>query len=279
MRILNFSAAPLLAVTLLMHTHSLALEIIGHRGASYDAPENTLSSIKLAYQQGADGAELDIHLSKDGRIVVLHDADLKRTGGVELKIAETNFEEIRRAKVGAWGKWAGRGFDEPAPELSEVFEIVPPGKRLFIEIKCGKEVLAPLGRAFAASKLDPSQLPMITFYFDVAVEAKKLFPKHEVFWLHGWSKDKRTGEFPDPDAVIKKAQEAGLDGVDLNHGFPIDREFVKKVRAAGMKIYTWTVNEPPIALAEMEAGVDGITTDRPGWMRERIGHIGGQSHK
>lgn len=260
----------LLGWALLMNA-PLAVEIIGHRGASHDAPENTLASMKLAFQQGADAAELDIHLSKDGKIVVLHDADLKRTGGAELKVAESNFDEMRRVPVGAWGQWAGKGFDERPPELSEVFPLVPSGKRLFIEIKCGQEVLPALERAIASSRLEPKQLPIITFHFDVAVAAKRLLPRHEVFWLHGWSKDKRTGELPNPDAIIQKAKDAGLDGLDLNWQFPIDRAFVKKIEDAGMKLYTWTVNDPAVARAEMEAGVAGITTDRPGWMREQLG--------
>lgn len=260
----------IIALAFAMNSAS-ALEIVAHRGASFDAPENTLASMKLAFEQGADAAELDIHLTKDGKVAVLHDADLKRTAGLELKVADKNFDELRNANVGAWGKWAGQGFNEPVPELSQVFEIVPDGKRLFIEIKCGAEVLPALERAFAQTKLTPWQLPMITFHYDVALAAKKLFPKHEVFWLHSWAKDKKTGEFPNPDAVLAKAKEAGLDGVDLNHGFPIDSAFVTKVRAAGMKIYTWTVNDPVVARAELEAGVDGITTDRPAWLREQLG--------
>jgi glycerophosphoryl diester phosphodiesterase len=251
-------------------TSAPALEIIAHRGASYDAPENTAAAMKLAFEQGADAAELDIHLSKDGKIAVLHDFDLKRTGGKEIKVADASFEEIRATAVGAWGKWAGRGFNESVPELSDIFRLIPPGKRLFIEIKCGAEVLPALERAFAATDLKPAQLPMITFHYDVAVAAKKLFPSHQVLWLHGWSKDKKTGEYPDPDAVIAKAKAGGLDGVDLNYGFPIDAEFVRKVRAAGLKIYTWTVNDPVVAHAELKAGVDGITTDRPAWLREQL---------
>ncbi|HSJ02151.1 MAG: glycerophosphodiester phosphodiesterase family protein, partial [Verrucomicrobium sp.] len=69
---------PLLAVGLACPVS--ATEIIGHRGASHDAPENSLSSMKLAWDQGADGAELDLWLSKDGKLVVMHDGNTKRTG-------------------------------------------------------------------------------------------------------------------------------------------------------------------------------------------------------
>ena len=87
-----------------------AVEIIGHRGASYDAPENTLASFKLGYQQKADADELDIYLTKDGKIVVMHDANTARTAGVSNKLATSTFDDLRKLDAGQWGKWKGKGF-------------------------------------------------------------------------------------------------------------------------------------------------------------------------
>lgn len=243
------------------------VEIIGHRGASFDAPENTLAAFKLSYEQGADATELDIHLTKDGKIAVVHDPDLKRTGGADLRIAGATLEELRRHNVGKFGRWQAQNFDEKVPQLAEVFKIVPKGKRLLIEIKCREEVLPALKKAFSESKLEARQLPIITFHYEVAKAAKELFPDHEISWLHGWSKEKTN---PTVDELIRKAKEANLDGLDLNYQFPINKEFVQKVHAAGLKLYTWTVNDAAVARAERDAGVDGITTDRPGWLREQL---------
>src|SRR3954463_16818778 len=91
---------------------SLGVEIIAHRGASFDAPENTLASFKLGYEQKADADELDIHLTKDGKIVVMHDFTTKRTGSVDKKIVEQTFDEVRAQNVGNFGKWQGKGFNE-----------------------------------------------------------------------------------------------------------------------------------------------------------------------
>ncbi len=79
-----------------------AAEIIAHRGASHDAPENTLAAMRLAWDQKADAVELDLWLSKDGRIVVLHDRDTKRVGGSAIPVAEQTWAEIGRVDVGAW---------------------------------------------------------------------------------------------------------------------------------------------------------------------------------
>ncbi|MBC8001501.1 MAG: glycerophosphodiester phosphodiesterase, partial [Opitutaceae bacterium] len=67
---------------------SNAMEIIAHRGASFDAPENTLAAMNLAWKQKADAVELDIHLTKDGRVIVIHDFDTKRVGAVTNKVVE-----------------------------------------------------------------------------------------------------------------------------------------------------------------------------------------------
>src|SRR4029079_18162257 len=114
---------------IMLSKNASAVEIIAHRGASADAPENTVASEKLGYQQGAGGGELDIHLTKDGRIVVIHDYDTKRVAGVERKVVDQTFDEIRRLNAGAWGEWAGRGFNEKIPTLDEILAIVPKGRK------------------------------------------------------------------------------------------------------------------------------------------------------
>ncbi len=77
-----------------------AVEIIAHRGASHDAPENTVASFKAAWAQNADGAELDLYLTSDGKIVACHDKDMKRTAGSEMLVAKSTFEQLRALDVG-----------------------------------------------------------------------------------------------------------------------------------------------------------------------------------
>ena len=247
---------------------TFAVEIVGHRGASFDAPENTLRSMKLAWKQKADAIETDIHLSKDGKIVVLHDFDTKRLAGVDKKIVDQTWEELQQLDI---GKWKGETFaHEKIPTLDSFLETIPKGKRIFIEIKVGTEILPELEKTLANSGKKSEQLAIITFKYDVAEAAKARFPKHHVYWLADWKKDKKTGQFPDLDEMIEKAKKAKLDGLDLNFNFPIDREFAKKVHGAGLKLYTWTVDDPAVAKAEVDAGVDGITTNRPEWLREEL---------
>src|SRR5438034_6344625 len=109
------------------------MKIIAHRGASHDAPENTLAAVHLAWQQNADAVEIDVHLSKDGKLVVIHDATTKRTCGVSHKVRELTLAELKSLDA---GKWKGRQWvGETIPTLDEVLDIVPKGRGLVIEMK------------------------------------------------------------------------------------------------------------------------------------------------
>src|ERR1700679_707344 len=86
-----------------------AVEIIGHRGASHDAPENTLASFRLAFTQQADAAETDVYLSKDGEIVVIHDANTRRVSGHSGKVVDQTLAELKKLDIGSWKgeQWSG----------------------------------------------------------------------------------------------------------------------------------------------------------------------------
>ena len=150
------------------------MEIVAHRGASFDAPENTVAAIKLAWEQKADAAEFDVFLSKDGKIVVIHDANTKRICGVDRKVVDQTLEELRKLDVGKWkdAKFAG----EKMPTLEEMLATVPAGKRVFIEVKCGPEIVPELDRVLKASELKPEQTPVISFNADVVAAVKKARP-------------------------------------------------------------------------------------------------------
>ena len=264
----SFCLFIVLSQALLSSNMGYAVEIIGHRGASFDAPENTLSSFKLGYQQKADADELDIYLTKDGQIVVMHDGNTARTSGVTNKVAAQSFAELRRLDVGQWGKWKDKGFSEKIPLLSEVLALIPEGRRLFIEIKRGPEVLPELGRVLQRAAKKPEQTVIIGFGYDTMKQAKAAFPHLQVLWLAG--ADSKTKKYPPVESLIQKAKAANLDGLDLESGFPMDSGFVQQVHGAGLKLYTWTVDDPELARKEMAAGVEGITTNRPGWLREQL---------
>ncbi len=263
-----FLSHEFLVLLCLAHMTANAVEIIAHRGASYDAPENTVAAFKLGWKQKADAVELDIWLSKDGKIVCIHDENTKRVAGVDKPVADQTLAELRALDPGSWkgSKWKG----EKLPTLDEVLALIPDDKRLVIEIKCGAEVLPELQRVVQASGKKPEQLVIIDFDYETVAQAKKLFPKIPVLYLHSYKKDKQTGKFPALDELIRKANAAGLDGLNLHYEWPIDTAFVQKVKSAGLKLYVWTVDDIEVAKRLAAAGVDGITTNRPEWLRLKL---------
>ncbi len=259
----------ILPAIFLFGVHALqAVEIVGHRGASRDAPENTLSSFNLCWGLKADAAELDIHLTKDGRIVVIHDKGTERTTGKDFVVADHTLAELKTLDAGSWkGKeWAG----ERIPTLAEVLDTIPDGKRLFIEIKCGPEVLPELERVLKASGKKPDQLVLIGFMQDTMRRARQSFPQLKVLWLVSPTPEAKSRTEMAADKLIEAAKAAHFDGLCLNADFPMDAAVVAKVRDAGMTLHVWTVDEPTTAGKLAAAGVDGIITNRPGWLRQQL---------
>lgn len=251
------------------------MEIIGHRGSSYAAPENTLASVELAWREAADAVEIDVWLTRDQRIVVFHDGALERIAHRPGKISEMQLEELQSIDVGVWkgAKWAGQHM----PTLEAVLATIPDEKRLFVEIKAGPEIVGEFLRVVQASGKKPSQVVVIAFKLAVVQAIKAKMPSTAVYWLCGQPRqDKRTGKWLDqPADMLETCRKKGFDGLDVDRRSPLTREYVDQVHRAGLKLYVWTVNSAEEARRMAELGVDGITTDRPGWLREQLQTCGG----
>jgi glycerophosphoryl diester phosphodiesterase len=245
-----------------------AFEIIAHRGASFLAPENTRAAVELGWQEAADAAEGDFRLTADGKIVAMHDAGLRRTAGVDRRVAECALDELRSYEVGSWKspKYAG----EPIPTLDELLATVPPGKRFYVEVKCGVEIIDELCRVVERSSLKPEQIIMIGLQFETIAAIKQAIPQCPAYWVVEFKRDSADGWQPTPAAVLQKAQCVKLDGLDLMATGPIDATFSEQIRAAGLGLCVWTVDDPASARQLINLGVQGITTNRPGWLREQL---------
>jgi glycerophosphoryl diester phosphodiesterase len=247
---------------------TISTEIIAHRGASHDAPENTLASIDLGWRQGADAVEIDVQFSKDGHIVVIHDDSTRRTAGVRKKVSAQTLAQLKALEVGRWkhAKWSG----ERIPTLAEAFAAIPDGKRLFVEIKCGAECIPAFVRDVQASGRKARQVVPIGFSRDTMRQLKRALPELEVCWVAAFRRTLR-GWSPPAETLIERALAAGVDALDVGGRGPVNAEFARKVHQAGLKLYIWTVDSPVQAKRLMAAGVDGITTNKPGWLRSKLG--------
>jgi glycerophosphoryl diester phosphodiesterase len=251
---------------------AFAQMIVAHRGASYDAPENTLSAFKLAMEQEADAFEADFYVTEDGHIVCFHDKDTERISGEKLSITATPFDRLRLLDVGLWKgpRWHG----ERMPTMEEVLAAVPERKKIFIELKSGPEIVAPMAEAIAASSLSPEQIVIISFNEDAVAECKKQLPHLKACWLCSFKepKDGKGKKPPTADEVIATLKRIGADALDAE-AVPerVNAAFIQRLRDAGfMEFHVWTVNEPKVARFYRDLGAASITTDRPGWLREQL---------
>lgn len=242
-----------------------AVEIIAHRGASHAAPENTLAAARLAWTEGADALEFDVRLTADAQLAVVHDETMQRLAGVPLNVGQATLAELQRLDVGRWKQERFAG--ETIPTLAAMLGSVPAGKRAFIELKGGPETVAPLQRGLRDGGFAPTQIAVIAFDLASASAAKKAVPHSEVAWILDHDAATRRSSI---EAIVGQCREAALDGLDLSAGWPIDLSLVNQVHRAGLKLYVWTVDDPAVARRLVDAGVDGITTNRPGWLRAQL---------
>ncbi len=219
---------------------------IAHRGASYLAPENTLASAKLAWELGADAVEVDVYLTKDNRVMVIHDNDTKRTcsGKKNLSIAKSPSVLLRDLDAGIWKGKEFKG--EKIPYLSEIIETVPEGKKLVVEIKCGSEILPALSRVV-----------------DI-LNTQKEFPENKCYWLSS----SKSGL----DKKMAQAAQNGLAGVNLKYSI-IDEDVIAQAKKHNLEVLTWTVDDPVEAKRLTDIGVTGLTTNRPKWLKEEMGKL------
>ncbi len=177
MRLIIFATCLLFAVT--SSSSCFGQFIVAHRGASHEAPENTLAAFRLAWVRGADAVEGDFYLTSDGKIVCIHDKTTKRVAPdqPELTVAKSTLEQLRQMDVGHWkdAKFAG----EQIPTLEEVLAIVPQRKRIFVEIKCGPEIVPELRKQLAASGLTNEQIVIIAFDRTVTQACRQSMPRYK----------------------------------------------------------------------------------------------------
>jgi glycerophosphoryl diester phosphodiesterase len=245
--------------------------IIAHRGASFAAPENTVAAIQEAWKEGADGTEVDIYLTQDGRLVAIHDHTTQRTTNADLDVQSSTLEELTRLDAGSWKspQWAG----EPIPTLEAVLAAVPAGKILYIELKGGKEILPELKQVIDASGKPREEIILIDFKIENLIAAKAILPDIRKLWLEGARHvDPVTNApiYPEMSEVVAKVKQAGLDGLDLHHGFPINKAIMDMLKSHGLTVAVWTIDQPAIAEQWAASGVDAITTNKPNFIRNHL---------
>jgi len=213
-------------------------EVWAHRGASGYAPENTLEAFSLAVAQGAHGIELDVHLSADGRAVVIHDETVDRVTGASGRVADLSQAALKALNI---------------PTLEEALQLLAPtALTLNIELKAGnleEQCVELVARARMEERVWFS-----SFNHPSLVRIKAIAPSLRCGALYGKAP-------PDPRAL---ARALGIDALHPSHRtLRGGTDFVEACHADGLRVHAWTVDSPRTVRALARAGVDAVITNFP----------------
>ena len=238
------------------------MRILGHRGASSDAPENTISAFQLALTQGADGVELDARLCSSGEVVVFHDERLERLTDTAGRVADTPWSVLSRLEVraGQSGAPAGR-----IPLLAEVLEALPRTAWINVELKSedwtGTEVADAAGMLLDSGRHE-DHVVVSSFSGPCLLRLALGHPRL------------RRGLLLDPDRPDRLWRTVGVallgrDAVHPEVGHLQERD-VRRWHAAGREVAVWTVDDVEMARRLRAWGVDSCITNRPGMLRAAL---------
>jgi glycerophosphoryl diester phosphodiesterase len=245
--------------------------IVAHRGASGDAPESTLAAFRAAWEQGSDGIEGDFFLTRDGQIVCTHDPQTGDLADGDLDVSDSTLAELKKLDFGIRRGAAWRG--ERIPTLEEVIETIPVGKKLFVELKGGPEIVSPMAKVLQQSSLANDQVYVISFQDDTLRECKQQLPDIRTHWLSSFYLDESTNLWtPTAGEVaeqLRKTLADGFGGQNQTGGF--DANFVAALRDEGYReFHVWWVNDARSARFYRDWGALSLTTDHPGRIRAEL---------
>lgn len=217
------------------------VQIIGHRGVKAYEPENTLGSIRRALDMGVDAVEIDVHLSRDGRLAVIHDATVDRTTNGRGRVKDLNWEELRQLD-------AGRG--ERIPSLEEVVALTRGRVHLVVELK-DPEAVGPLAAFFRKHRLFDAA-HAISFWHPAVKALRELEPRIKTGVL-------LVGQPVDAPAL---ARAAGAEALFLNFVY-VNKELVQTAKSAGLLVFVWNIDTVEEFLPFLDMGLDGIGSNKP----------------
>jgi glycerophosphoryl diester phosphodiesterase len=226
--------------------------LIAHRGASAHAPENTMAAFKLALEMGARAMELDVHQSRDGRLVVIHDEDFKRVGGRKDKVGSLSWGEALKIDVGSW---FGEGFSlERVPLLENVMDLLEGKAELHIEIKHGSKVYPGIEDKLAetiASRRAWDWAPVSSFDHEALKIIRGLEPRLRLGYLLGWTRITKA---------YREMEELRAESLNLSLR-QVDSSIVQECHRQGRKVLVYTVNRQMDIERLARMAVDAVFTN------------------
>lgn len=247
------------------------MKIIAHRGSSEDAPENTLAAIHQAWLDQADGVEVDLRMTADRRIVLLHDENALRTTGVDLNVAESAWDVLRPLDAGGWK--GPRWKHQRIPLFRDLLKVAPSHRVILAELKCGVEAIEALQREMKGFVPHPEAIVFLGFSLELLEAVRRELRDFKVLLNVEAPAEAPPGGVYPSRALIDAARRAHLHGLSLGYSDALSAASVSAARKEGLEIAVWSVNEEGPARRMAEMGVDYLLTDRPAFIRKRLGLV------
>lgn len=228
------------------------LKITAHRGSSAAAPENTLAAFELAIQQGADFAEIDVQLTADGEVVVVHDTDLSRVARLKRTVADLTLAQLKQLDVGSW--FAPEFAAERIPTLAEVIAAVRGRLQLNIELKLGKNTEGLAERVVAVIERETFEEQCVLSSSDRAV----------LEYVRRCRPRLRIGRVV--KTRLREPKRLAVEFLSVKDRY-VDAALIAKAHAHGKQVHVWTVNDPARMQELIGWGVDNLITDVPAVLR------------
>ena len=241
--------------------------IIAHRGVSFDLPENSLPAFNMSWNHAADGIEGDFHLTKDGAIVCIHDEDTGRVCKQNIVVRDSTLKELKALDLDCQGTG---NLQIKIPTLAEVLEILPDGKKIFIEIKCGSEIVEPLFSELTRSKLNSNDAVIISFDEEVIKEFKVIAPNYRALLLYSYKQLNRNSSEVgcNINNLIDVMRNIKADGLGTDNEF--SKTLVEQTINAGFEYHSWTIDSIDVAQKLINWGSSSITTNKPGYLIQQL---------
>ena len=245
--------------------------IIGHRGASALAPENTLAAFACALRDGADGIEFDVRLSRDGVPVVIHDATLARTAMIDAAVSALSCAELCAVEVGSWfnrkfARFARPEYEREAlPSLAQVFDMFSTNSAvMYLEMKCDDLSGGPLAHQVVELIERYSLIGrtiVASFQLEAIAEVKRLDPTIRTAALFEPS-IKQPLSLLKRTRMVDLAREYGADEIALHHSLATQR-IVERAACMNLPCVVWTVDNPIWLKRATEIGIKALITNNP----------------
>lgn len=241
--------------------------IIAHRGVSFDLPENSLPAFNMSWNHAADGIEGDFHLTKDGAIVCIHDEDTGRVCKQNIVVRDSTLKELKALDLDCQGTG---NLQIKIPTLAEVLEILPDGKKIFIEVKCGSEIVEPLFSELTRSKLNSNDAVIISFHEKVIKEFKVIAPNYRALLLYSYKQLNRNSSEVgcNINNLIDVMRNIKADGLGTDNEF--SKTLVEQTINAGFEYHSWTIDSIDVAQKLINWGSSSITTNKPGHLIQQL---------